>query len=189
MTGNVRYLVTEPAVRQVMPPTVEVPCEMESRRPRRAGKTTRLRRRVRGGFTLMETLVTVTVVGLITAVAVSRISSIQSHQRVSRATNSLQNAMQMAFALAVRNGHPVRLTWSSDSVKFKITNRGGDTTYRHVDLGTDPFNFTSSNVTVSKSPLEIYPSGLANDTLSVTITANSMTKTIRVSRAGMVAIQ
>ena len=161
----------------------------QPRRSFRAARHTRRSRVARCGFTLMETLVTVTVVGLITAVAVSRISAIESHQRVGRATNSLQNAMQMAFALAVRNGHPVRLAWSADSVKFKITNRGGDTTYRHVDLGTDPFNFTSSNVTVSKTPLEIYPSGLANDTLSVTIAANSMTRTIRVSRAGMVAIQ
>jgi type II secretion system protein H len=176
-----------------MPATMKIPRISQPRRVSWSegviARASQRRNAVRRGFTLVETLIAITIVGLMAAVAVGRIDAIESHQRVSRATNSLQNGVQMAFALAVRDGHPVRLAWSSDSVKFKITNRGGDTTYRHVDLGTDPFNFTSSQVTVSRTPLEIYPNGLANDTLSVKISASSVTKTLRVTRAGLVAIQ
>lgn len=137
----------------------------------------------------MEVLTTLTIVGLLLAISMSRIGAITSHQRVGRAVNSLQNNVQAAFSLAVRNGHPVRFTWNSDSLEFQITNRAGDTTYRDIPLGSDPYNFTASNVTVSTSPLEIYPNGLANDTLLVSITADGSTRSIRVSRAGLVVIQ
>jgi len=145
--------------------------------------------RSRRAFTLVETLVTISVMGLLAAVSVSRINAIEDHQRVSRAINALQNRVQTAFSLAVREGHPVRFAWSSSALKFSVTNRGGDTTYRQVALGTDPFFFKSSEVTVSRTPLEVYPNGLANDTLRVTITSNGVTKVMRVSQAGLVVIQ
>lgn len=143
----------------------------------------------RRGFTLIEVLTTITIVGLVLGIAMSRISAITSHERVGRVVNALQNNVQTAFSMAVRNGHPVRLTWNSAAVEFDITNRAGDTTYRATPLGTDPFNFTASNVSVSTSPLEIYPNGLASDTLRVTITADGSTRSIRVTRAGLVTIQ
>jgi prepilin-type N-terminal cleavage/methylation domain-containing protein len=145
--------------------------------------------RTRCGFTLIEAVVTLTLVGVILAVSMSRISAIGNHQRVGRAVNSMQNVVQSAFALAVRNGHPVRFAWDADSVAFDITNRAGDTTYRHIPLGTAPYNFTASNVTVSTSPLEIFPNGLASDTLFMSITADGSTRSMHVSRAGLVNVE
>jgi prepilin-type N-terminal cleavage/methylation domain-containing protein len=186
MAGNVRYLIMRAAVPQVMPQT---PLQV-ARNPLHGhathGSMASARRR---GFTLIELLATITLAGLILGISMSRISAISSHQRVGRAVASMQSYVQAAFSLAVRNGHPVRLTWKPDLVEFQITNRAGDTTYRTIQFGTDPYGFTASNVTVSTSPLEIFPNGLASDTLRVSITADGSTRALRVSRAGLAQIQ
>ena len=44
-------------------------------------------------------------------------------------------------------------------------------------------------VTFSRSPLEIYPNGFASDTLAITLSANGSTRTIRMTRTGLVRIQ
>ena len=44
-------------------------------------------------------------------------------------------------------------------------------------------------MTFSLSPYEVYPNGLAVDTLLITISKNGLTKKVWVSRAGMVQLR
>jgi hypothetical protein len=51
------------------------------------------------------------------------------------------------------------------------------------------FGLRSKDVTFSRSPVEVYPDGLANDTLTITIRRAGNIKLVRMSRAGLVLVQ
>jgi len=111
-------------------------------------------------------------------------------QRVYRASNDIQTNVEAAWALAARNRRPIRIAWNSSTMQLKITDRAGTTTFRTASLGQDPYGLLSSNVTFSSSPIEVYPDGLASDTLRITLSVTSVSpaviKRIWVSRAGLV---
>jgi len=83
----------------------------------------------------------------------------------------------------------VRISWDATVQQLSITNRAGTTTFRKTTLGRQAYGFASNAVTVSTSPLEVYPNGLAAEPLLVTISSNGFTKRLRMSRAGLVQAQ
>jgi prepilin-type N-terminal cleavage/methylation domain-containing protein len=140
------------------------------------------------GFTLLETLVVLVVVGVVSAMSLGKLHTIMVQQRGRRAATSLQTDLEGAFSIANRNRTPVRIAWDATNMQLNITDRAG-TVYRRTTLGRDPYGFRSGNVTVSSTPVEIFPNGLANTALTVTLTVESTTKTVSMSRAGMVRVQ
>ena len=73
-------------------------------------------------------------------------------------------------------------------MEYQITDRSG-TAFRKRTMNADVYGLRSGDVTFSKSSLEVYPNGLANDTLLVTITGTDNTRKLRVTRAGLVRIE
>src|SRR5205085_2037663 len=117
-----------------------------------------------------------------------RIHDLIIQQRVARAATAVQNDLEAAFAIAGRNRHPVRIVWDSTARQLGLTDRAGTTAYRHTGLGKDPYGLTGNGVSFSRSPVEVYPNGLANDTLIITFTAPNITRRVRMSRSGLVQI-
>jgi hypothetical protein len=74
-------------------------------------------------------------------------------------------------------------------MQLGVTNRAGTTAFRHTTLGMDGYGLRTRDVRFSRNPIEVYPNGLAQDTLTITLTRSGMTKHIRMSRAGLVLIQ
>jgi prepilin-type N-terminal cleavage/methylation domain-containing protein len=143
------------------------------------------------GFTLLEILVVVVIVGMLTALSSGPISGYMAQQKVVRAAGALQNDIEAAFAIAARNRRPIRLEWRPTTLAFAVTDRASATTFRQSILG-ESYGLRTGEVSVSASPIEIFPSGLASDTLLIEISAvrGSVTHTrrVRMSRAGMVRI-
>lgn len=141
------------------------------------------------GFTILELLTVIVMVGLISTISVSQIHSVMLKERVQRAATSLDNTIEAAFALATRNRQPVTMSWSSSSMQFSVTDRTGNTAFRNVSLAPAASGLASGSVTFSDAAVTIYPNGLAGDTLLVTISSTAETKYVKVSRAGLVQIQ
>lgn len=134
----------------------------------------------------------VVIVGMVTALSSGRISAYIAQQKVVRAAGALQNDIEAAFAIAARNRRPIRLVWRPTTLALAVTDRAGTTTFRQSILG-ESYGLRAGEVSVSASPIEIFPSGLANDTLTIQISAvrGSVThsRMVRMSRAGMVRVQ
>jgi prepilin-type N-terminal cleavage/methylation domain-containing protein len=142
----------------------------------------------RDGFTILELLTVMIIVGVVAAISAGKMHDIMLEQRVTRASTAVQNDLEAAFSIAARNRRPVRITWDAASMQLQVTDRLATTYYRRLGLGLDPYGFRSGNVTVSTSPIEIYPNGLANDELLVVFSANNVTKQVRMSRSGLVKV-
>jgi prepilin-type N-terminal cleavage/methylation domain-containing protein len=142
------------------------------------------------GFSLVEMLVVVTLIGVASALSIPKIARIQNETKVQRAAQAIQIEVGQAFAIAARNRAPVIIQWQSSTMQLRITNRAGSVIYRRLGLGSGGgYGLSSSEVTVAPTAMTVFPSGLAADTLSVALTRSGYRKTVWVSRAGMVRLR
>src|SRR5687768_2703122 len=93
------------------------------------------RRLLGGGFSLVEILVALTLVGIATALSIPRVSRVMSQTNVQRAAQALQIEVQQAFAIAGRNRAPVTIRWDAGTTQLRITNLAGTTIYRRLGVG------------------------------------------------------
>jgi prepilin-type N-terminal cleavage/methylation domain-containing protein len=150
------------------------------------------RLRARRGFSLMEMLVVVILIGIIMSVAGVRVSGMMTQQRVIRAASTIQTQMEQAYAIAGRNRAPILITFttSASAIMVKTTDRTGATTFGFTDLKR--LGLSNGDVTASSSSITVFPQGFASDTMSIliSVTKNSINykRRVRMSRAGMVKV-
>jgi prepilin-type N-terminal cleavage/methylation domain-containing protein len=143
--------------------------------------------KVRPGFSLVEVLMTLGLVGIALTISLPRVSRLSNQSRVERAAQTLQAEVQQAFAIAGRNRVPIRLTWNSSVTQLQVTNLAGSAVYRRAGMGVGSgFGLNASNITVTPVSLTVFPNGLADDSLVIVVSRNGFTKTVRVARSGMV---
>lgn len=138
---------------------------------------------------MFEVVISLVVLGIVSAMSAGRIHDLLIQQRVIRASTAMENSLEAAFAIATRNRQPVRVSWSPSTMQLGVTDRAGLVYYQRLGLGSDAYGLQSANVSFSRTPLEVYPNGLANDTLTITLSANGTTKRIRMTRAGLVRVE
>src|SRR4051812_41852016 len=180
------YLVTSTAIPETMTGHRQSPQEwtMTLTKPNRL--------RARPGFSLMEMLIVVILIGIVMSVAGVRVSATMTQQRVIRAAGTIQTQMELAYALAGRNRVPIALTFSTSasSILLRTTSRDGATEFGRIDF--KQLGLVNGNVTASSNGVTVFPNGLASDTLSiqVLVTKGGITnkRRVRMSRAGMVKV-
>ena len=138
---------------------------------------------------MLEMMVVLIIVGITGSVTAGRIHQLMVQNRIQRAASAVRSDLEAAFALAGRNRQPIEITWNSSTMQLGITNRAGTTAFRHTSLGMDAYGLRPQDVQFSASPLEVYPDGLAADTLNITISRGGNSKQVRMSRAGLILIQ
>ena len=150
------------------------------------------RLRARRGFSLMEMLIVVILVGIIMSVAGVRVSGMMTQQRVIRAASTIQTQLETAFALAGRNREPMKIVFatSASAITVKTTNRAGTTTFTTTDLKA--LGLSNGNVTASSNSIEVFPSGFASDTLNIQVLVSrggaTYKRVVRMTRAGQVKV-
>src|SRR3954471_5573885 len=92
--------------------------------------------RARRGFSLIEMLIVVILVGIVMSIAGVKMTNIRTQQRVVRGASTIQTQMETAFAIAGRNRAPTLITFSTSAsaIYVKVTDRTGTTEYGRADL-------------------------------------------------------
>ena len=94
----------------------------------------RNRRRARRGFSLIEILIVMIMVGALLAVALPRVGRQISRDRAQRSAMVVQGILEEASQIASRVGTPVTITYSSGVLS--IQERDGSPTYRSRRFGS-----------------------------------------------------
>ncbi|HKO14800.1 MAG TPA: prepilin-type N-terminal cleavage/methylation domain-containing protein [Gemmatimonadaceae bacterium] len=144
----------------------------------------------RRGFTLIELLTVFVIAGLLMGITARGIGPMIMQQRLDKAANAMTNDLRVAFAMSARNRHPIRVTVDTTRMLLSVTDRAQGIVLRKTTFGSD-FGLKSANVAsiYPTSPVEIYPNGLASDSLVISFRSGSYHRQVWVSRAGMVQVR
>jgi prepilin-type N-terminal cleavage/methylation domain-containing protein len=143
----------------------------------------------RSGFTLLELMLVIVMLGLVSLVSFRRVGAMTTQWRVNRAAQAYGEELQAAFAIVGRDRRPVSISLRKDSMQVRITNRDSSVVYRKRDIGRwSAYKLDSANVQPSKLNLEVYPPGLAADSLQIEITREGKYRRVRMLRGGLVQI-
>lgn len=151
------------------------------------GNTTGIQAR-RAGFTLLESLIVIILLGLVASFAMPAFERSANRSRADRAANVVVNDLRNAFSLAERQRKPIRISIDAAGRRYTIIDRASSTVLVRRDLGTSsPFRL--SGMTTTRVTVDVFPNGLASATLGVGLTLGSNSRTVSMTRAGLVRMQ
>lgn len=145
-------------------------------------------RRTRAGFTLIEAMIVVAMGAILLSVSMRSVAGYTQRNRVNRAAQMLTADLEQAFALAGRQRRPIRIAWNATTKTYTLQDRANSSTvFRSRPLGSSS-EYKVESVTFSTTQLDVMPSGIATDTLRITLTSSGTTKVVRMTRAGLVRV-
>jgi type II secretory pathway pseudopilin PulG len=139
---------------------------------------------------MIEMVLTFTVIAIMTAMMVPRIGMAMRTNQVNRSISLVASDMEAAFTLAARQRKPVRIDCTCNTGGYTVADRAGTVLLRRNvrgdgDLGVMTLTFTTPGNVL---PVEIFPPGIGDRTLTVRITNGASTRAVLVTTAGQVRI-
>lgn len=146
------------------------------------------RLRSRPGFTFVELMIVMIIMGLVSAMSIVGLRRATSGNRVKRAARMVSSDLQYAFTLASARREPMRVEWVGDSLLYHITDRRDSVLFtRRMGAGSD-VGLRSGEVSFSSDELSVFPNGLAADTLGVVLHQGTDTTRVWLARGGTTRI-
>jgi prepilin-type N-terminal cleavage/methylation domain-containing protein len=143
----------------------------------------------RGGFTLVEILMVVVVLGTLAAIAVPRVSRAVSNAKVRETANIVAGDLEQAVSLSARLRRPLVITWSGG--QYLVRDRAtapADTVRIRRNVGVTG-DFGVQQIQFSPATVLVFPNGLVSSSLQVQVSSNGFSRTVTLSPAGMVRVQ
>lgn len=138
------------------------------------------------GFTLMEMMIVISMLGILALMAYPRVATILTHERVNQAAGVVAQDLDRAVSAAARQRRPVRIALGADNQSYTITDRASGATIWQRPLGDDEYHVES--VSFSASPVDVFPTGFTSGALTVTVTARGYSRSVSMSTAGWVRV-
>jgi prepilin-type N-terminal cleavage/methylation domain-containing protein len=143
--------------------------------------------RRRAGYSIIELLYVILLMGIIVAMAYYRLAPALNHARVQRAATVVATDLQYAQMLAVRQRQPVVVIADGALKGYIIRLRDTAVTFRNRFFGSDA-DYLLDSVSVSPSTVVLFPNGVAEAPITFVLGLNGYTRQVRMTRAGQVRI-
>lgn len=148
----------------------------------------RFRLSARSGFTLMEALIVVILLGVISSMALPSIARSMTSTRADRAAYTVVADIEAAFALAARERMPVLLEIDSINQRIVIRDRATSKILQQRSYSPTESDFGLTRLATNGSNLTIFPNGLASSAFTVYAYANQSQRAVRVRRTGQMRV-
>lgn len=142
----------------------------------------------RRGFTLFELLVVLTLAGLIALIAIPNISQGLNTMRSKSAATVLASDLQLAHSMAARQRRPVQIVIDTANRVVRIRDFTTPTRIYKERYFTVQSEHPVHSMTATSLLVTVFPNGLADGTLSVTVNAGGERRTVSMTRVGLVRV-
>lgn len=143
--------------------------------------------RHRAGFTLMELIFVVLIIGLIGAVGYAPVTAWVTRSRVDNATRVVASDLRFAVALATRQGAPVRVEFSPAGTGYLFRDRSDQVLFRRT-LGAGSELHVRA-VSAQPSTITVFPNRQSSAPIAVVLTAGSYSSKVTMSSATFVQVR
>jgi type II secretion system protein H len=146
------------------------------------------RMRARGGFTVIELLVVMMLVGIIAGATIPRLTTAMERGRLQRAASVVAADLRLAHSMAARRSAPVIVVVDTTTRSIRVRNFSGtDTTFSRRLLGNGT-EYGLQRLTTTQASVTVYPNGIASGPIELTLRAGGRTNRVSMTRAGQVRI-
>jgi len=143
--------------------------------------------RGRDGYTIVELVFVMILAGILMTIALVKTGPALQRARIREAATTVSTDLQYAQMIAARQREPVVVIVNPSLKLILIQNRlGTEFRRRFVGPGTE-YGITSMSVSPTAT-VEVFPNGVATETITVTVSTAGYTRRVRLSRAGQIRI-
>lgn len=143
----------------------------------------------RSGFTLIEMLIVIVVMGLLAAIAAPKIGSQVSRSKVRQAATVVMGDLEQAVSLAARARRPMVIRCECGTMTLMLRDRNAADSVRLRRSFAPGSSMEVTSMTLSRDSVIVFPSGVLSDTLAVVLTGpDGYSRTVTLSRAGRVRL-
>jgi len=151
--------------------------------------------RARRGFSLLELLTVVAILGILLAMGIPQIMNMSSSYKLTGAVDSVQWAIASTRYQAIMKGYYYELTISNSNTQYQVYSKiPPATSYTTVGNAT-PITSTAVTISPATTTLQFSPSGSISvvagnsNPNTITVTYSGQSHTLTVSNYGQVTIQ
>lgn len=142
----------------------------------------------RRGFSLTEVVLVVSMLGVVTALALPTVSRSLTSIRADRAAAIVAADVKLAFSLAARQNRPVRLNVNSAQRTYTIRDRVSGTVLHRRIFGAGAADLMVSSIAASANPVDVFPNGLASEGVTYTLRVGEHQRAVIMTRTGHVRV-
>ena len=140
----------------------------------------------RHGFSMMEMLVVIVILGVLSAMVGPAMSTVVRHNRVNRSATLIAADLQNAFAVAARQREPVRIQADANTRSYVFVDRKTGAILRIRTFYGDTSEYRLTRLTFTPSTIDVFPSGVSSAPLVVDLANGNYTRQVTASTAGFI---
>ena len=144
-------------------------------------------RALRAGFSLIEMMVTVSMLGIMVGMVAPNVSRDISHSRVNGAARVVAADLEQALSMAGRQRRPVRVVIDGSAKEIQLIDRVSGNLISRRPFG-DVSEYKLYSIAGSPATVDLLPHGVATASTIVTLSAGGYSRTVTMTRGGHVRV-
>jgi type II secretion system protein H len=142
------------------------------------------------GFTMLELMVVLFIVGVMTAMAIPQVEAALDTYRLNSAVSSVTWAIQTTRYQAIMHGYPYQVAINAANNTYQVSSTTGGASFANLGTAVPIANqlvTISTDTTFQFSPNGSVSAALGN--MNFTVSSEGATKTVTVSNYGSITVQ